>query len=205
MSLTRVRDIALSLMALVGLYLLYFAPDRDYGWIGNAILIGSAWITFYLWSKSAPLAGLSWSLGEQLATLSLAFTGVVAVFFVLKMQQMGWQVTDLKQPGVRSLGRNIVLMLVLSYVLMAALRARAGQEAVEDERDRQIAARAAAHAHIVLVVALIGLVLNLGFGGSVFASYATPLNIAHWLIGLLIASILAEHFSAVWQYRRDRA
>jgi len=198
----KLRNSLLALAVLAGVYLLYFTPDHDFGWIGNLLLLGSFWTVLYLWTHRAPDDVPAGSLGEQLAGLSLGVTAVIAGIFVFKLQAMGWQVTE---PGARSLSRGVVLMLVLSAVLASVLRRSAGQAAIRDERDQLIAARACAHAHIVLVVALIAVILNLGFGGSTLAGFAKPLNIAYWLIGLLILSSLSEHLSAVIQYRKDRA
>ena len=207
MKTLNIRDLVLAVVAAAAIYLLYFAPDRiagvDTGIAGSLILLGSGWLALYLWSRAMPVAGVAWSLGEQLASLSLAVTTAIAVLFVLKLGEAGWQVSR-DSPAAYSLGRNVLLMLVLWPVLGAAIKARAGAAAIEDERDREIAARAGSHAHIVLVVALVGLVLNLGFAGSAILAYATPFNIAHWLIGVLILSAVAENLSAVVQYRRDR-
>lgn len=207
MKTINVRDLLLAALAAVAIYLLYFAPDHvagiDAGIAGSLILLGAGWLTLYLWSRAKPVAGTAWSLGEQLATLSLGVTVAIAFLFILKLGEAGWQVSR-DDPAAYSLGRNVLLMLVLWPLLGAAIKARAGTAAIEDERDRDIAARAGSHAHIVLVIALVGLVLNLGFAGSGILAYATPFNVAHWLIGVLILSIVAENLSAVVQYRRDR-
>lgn len=87
-----------------------------------------------------------------------------------------------------------VLAAVAAYLMWLA----------QDERDRAIATRAGAHAYSVLAIAIVALIVQLGFGGAAFQALATPVSVAHWLIGLLILSTIAEHLSATLQYRRDQ-
>lgn len=56
----------------------------------------------------------------------------------------------------------------------------------------------------MLAIAIIALIVQLGFGGAAFQALANPVSVAHWLIGLLIVSAVAEHLSATLQYRRDQ-
>ena len=38
----------------------------------------------------------------------------------------------------------------------------------------------------MLAIAIVALIVQLGFGGAAFQAMATPVSVAHWLIGLLI-------------------
>jgi len=214
MKLPSIRVLFLDGLALLLLYMSFLAPDlpkeAQLGVLGNLILFAAIWFALYLWVRVRKVADDPRSLGEQLTGISLFFTVVVGAFYFWKLHQLGWQ-TSLADHHTRAIGRNVVMMLI-GFQIVRYIIARqhaaflgTGGEALEDERDSEIGARAGAHSHMFLVLALIALIVQLGFGGAAIADYATPVNIAHWLIGVLVMASAVEYGSAMWQYHRAGA
>ncbi len=214
MKLPSIRILFLDGLALLLMYLLFFAPDwpRDtiLGVLGNAIMLVSVWASLYVWMKVRKVANDTRSLGEQLTAISLFFTVAIGGFFFWKLHLLGWQ-TSLDDFHTRAVGRNVVIMLIGFQIVRHIITRQhaallgSGGEAMEDERDRQIGARADAHSHMLLVILIIVLIVQLAVGGDAIVRQATPLNVAHWLIGILILSSIAEYGSAMWQYHRANA
>ena len=102
------------------------------------------------------------------------------------------------------MGRVISLVLI-GWLVVAGIQRRREPGVLEDERDHAIRSSACSAAHSVLVLALIAVILLLGFLPHAQAAEATPLLIAHGLIGTLILSSLVEHATSLVLYRRDRA
>lgn len=214
MKLPSIRVLFLDGLALVLLYMLFFSPDlpkeAHLGVWGNLIILAAIWGALYAWVKVRKVANDTRSLGEQLAGISFFFMVVVGAFFFWRLHQLGWQ-TSLDDHHTRAIGRNVVMMLIgfyiVRYIITQQHRALLGTggEAMEDERDTEISARAGAHSHLFLIFAIIVLIVQLGFGGNVFQQYATPVNVAHWLIGILTLSSVVEYGSAMWQYHHINA
>ena len=214
MKLPSIRVLFLDGLALVLLYMLFLSPDlpkdAHLGVLGNLIILVAIWGALFAWVKVRKVADDSRSLGEQLAGISLFFTAAVGAFFFWKLHQLGWQ-TGLEDHHTRAVGRNVVIMLIGFYIVRYIITQQhqallgTGGEAMEDERDSGIDAKAGAHCHLFLVFAIIVLIVQLAFGGNAIQQYATPINIAHWLIGILVVSSVVEHASAMWQYHRANA
>ena len=66
-------------------------------------------------------------------------------------------------PHAGAVARNLVLLLVAWTVLSSTLAARWKGRVEEDERDREIAARAAGWGRGALVLCLVGIAVMLGF------------------------------------------
>lgn len=207
MAILHSRNIPSFCFALLALYLLWLAPDQIYGIdsgiAGSAILLGTAWLTLWLWWGVRDLAAEYASLSQQLAGIGLVFSTAIGISFAMRLHASDWTL-DATAASTWQMGRNVLLMLILWPVSAAVLRGLRRDEGIEDERDRAVAARAAAHGYTVLGIALVVLIVQLGFGGVEFQALATPLSIAHWLIGLLILATIGEHLSATLQYRRDQ-
>lgn len=194
-------------LASLAAWLMWLAPDRvfgiDAGLLGSLILLATGWLVVWLWWRVREVAEDYASLGQQLAGLGLFFSAAIGLSFALRLHELGWTLPDEAARNF-ALGRNVLLMLILWPVSAAILRALRGDDGLEDERDRAIAARACAHAYTVLAIALVALIVQLGFGGEPMRALATPVSVAHWLIGLLIVATIAEHLSAILQYRRQQ-
>lgn len=201
------RNLPAGALAVVALYLMWLAPDRIYGIdsgaLGSGILLATAWLVIWLWWRVRDAAAEYASLGQQLAALGLFFSIAIGISFASRLHASGWTL-DAAAADAWKLGRNVLLMLILWPISAAILRSLRRDDGIEDERDRAIAARASAHAYAVLAIALVALVVQLGFGGVAFQALATPFSIAHWLIGLLLLATVAEHLSATLQYRSQQ-
>lgn len=203
MTLMHARNLPAAALAALAAYLMWLAPDRvfgiDSGVLGSILLLATAWLVVWLWQRVRDVAEEYASLGQQLALLGFGFSLAIGISFFA----LGWTLdSDAAETWV--LGRNVLLMLILWPVSAAILRGLRRDDGIEDERNRTIATRASAHAYSVLAIALIALIVQLGFGGAGFQALANPVSVAHWLIGLLIVSSVAEHLSAILQYRRDQ-
>lgn len=214
MKFPSIRVLFLDGLGLVLLYMLFLSPDlpgdAHLGVFGSLIILLAIWGALYAWMKVRKVADDTRSLGEQLAGVSFFFTCAVGAFFFWKLHQLGWQ-TSLSDHHTRAIGRNVVMMLIGFYIVRHLITQQhrqllgTGGEAMEDERDREIGASAGAHSHLFLIFAIIVLIVQLAFGGSAIQPYATPINIAHGLIGLLVMSSVVEYGSAMWQYHRTNA
>lgn len=207
MNLMHVRNLPAAALSMLAAYLLWLAPGRvfgiDSGMLGSALLLATAWLLVWLWRSVGKCAEDAVSLGQQLALLGFGFSAAIGISFCARLQRLGWTL-DADAAEAWVLGRNVLLMLILWPISAAILRWLRRDDGITDERDRTIATRATAHAYSVLVIALIALILQLGFGGETVQLAATPISVAHWLIGLLILSSVAEHLSATLQYWREQ-
>ncbi len=207
MTLMHARNLPAAALAALAAYLMWLAPDRvfgiDSGVLGSILLLATAWLVVWLWHRVRDVAEEYASLGQQLALLGFGFSLAIGISFFARLNRLGWTL-DADAAETWVLGRNVLLMLILWPVSAAILRGLRRDDGIEDERDRTIATRASAHAYSVLAIALIALIVQLGFGGAGFQALANPVSVAHWLIGLLIVSSVAEHLSAILQYRRDQ-
>jgi hypothetical protein len=205
MTLNHPRNLPAAVLAALAVYLMWLAPDRvfgmDSGLLGSIVLLGTAWLVVWLWRRVRDVAEDYTSLGQQLAVLGLVFSVAIGISFCARLRQNGWTVDA---AASWTLGRNVLLMLILWPVSAGILRALRRDDGIEDERDRAIATRASAHAYSALALMLVALIVQLGFGGAALREAATPTSVAHWLIGVLLLSTVVEHLSATLQYRRDQ-
>lgn len=205
MTLSHPRNLPAAVLAALAVYLMWLAPDRvfgvDSGLLGSSVLLATAWLVVWLWRRVRDVAEDYTSLGEQLAVLGLVFSVAIGISFCARLRQLGWTVDA---AAAWTLGRNVLLMLILWPLSAGILRALRRDDGIEDERDRAIATRASAHAYSALALMLVALIVQLGFGGATVRAAATPTSVAHWLIGVLALSTVVEHLSATLQYRRDQ-
>lgn len=205
MRILHTRNLPALALAGVAVYLMWLAPDRvfgiDTGLLGSGVLLATAWLVIWLWSRVRELAEEYASLSQQLAGLGLVFSLAIGASFFAQLHAGGWVVAD---DAPWRLGRNVLLMLILWPVSAGILRGLRRDEGIEDERDRGIDARAGAHAHAVLVGAVIAAIIQLGYGAPALPAAPNPLTVAHWLIGALIVASVTEHLSATLQYWRQQ-
>jgi uncharacterized membrane protein len=193
-------------LGLISLGLMYFAPDSPghvgLGSLGSAGLLLSVWYGLYLWSSQSALTPGTAAPGERQALISLCAMTLIAAYFSWTLYRVGSAI-DLHEQQVRALGHGTSL-IVIGWLVVASIQRWREPGVIEDERDRAIRASACGASHTVLVMALIGAILLLGFLPQSLAAAATPLLIAHGLIGALILSALVEHATSLALYRRDR-
>jgi uncharacterized membrane protein len=208
MSRQRGLFIGLVLVAAAGLWLLLAGPSKvlgiDTGNAGVGLLVTVTWVSLYAVSRM-PTGGLEneVSPGEWRAWIALGFTAAIAAYAIANAQVFQgaplWQ-----NPDANRVGRNIALLAIAWAILSQVLQARWRGKVQEDERDRQIEARANVSARISLSVYVIGLAVMFGFSPAAKLAWAPPPMIAHLLIVGLILSCLIEWGVTAVSYWRDR-
>ena len=208
------RLFLVDLVALLIILGLYLGPDFGGSWLGGILVFAAIGATLYGWILLHRRLGDTRSLNEQLSGIGLVFVAAITLSFFWGLHQLGWQ-TDLNEPGTRALGWNAVTLLIGYWILSAVIEQQqrgllgAGGEAMEDERDRDINARAASVGYTALIIGVIALIMIIKIAaGSTFVGreiplFDTPINIAHALIGVLLLATLIECATEVWLYRRD--
>jgi drug/metabolite transporter (DMT)-like permease len=200
--------IGLMMIGAVAIWLLFAGPANvlgvDTGNAGVLLLILVGWGALYLVSR-IPDAGLveSMSRGEWRAWLGCAFAVVIGVYSLVHAPAFqGPPLTH--NPDANHVGRNVVMMLV-SWMIFARVLDQGWRGGVrEDERDREIAARATGWARMTLVVLAIAMAVLLSFSPAERLAWAPPPMIGHLLIVGLIVSCVVEYVVTALSYWRDR-
>lgn len=192
---------------LITVALFLWPPVDTLGLVGAALAMGAIWLTLYLWMRVRHVSEDERSLNEQLAGLGFVFVAVITAMFFWQLHALGWQTNLVVSLGI---GKNAFMMLVGFWIFSAIVTDQHKRllgtrgEPLEDERDTAIRNKAYYHGYSLLVIAVVALIIHLGFNPTV-KTYATPINVAHWLIGILMISTLIENGSMLWQYRATSA
>lgn len=208
MTLHRWGWVGLLAVAGLALWLLLAGPGEllgiDAGNAGMALLIGTAWASlFALYRLPRGDAEKGVSPGEWKAWTGTAFMALAIVYFLSKAHV--FQVAPIfENPDAAAVGRNLVLLLVAWAVLSGVMASRWKGEVEEDERDREIAVRAAGWGRGALMFCVIGIALMLAFSPAEKLRWATPLMIANLLVFALMWGWLFEYAATSVQYWRDR-
>jgi uncharacterized membrane protein len=191
-----------------GLWLLLAGPSKvlgiDTGNAGVALLVTVTWVSLHAVSRM-PAGGLEneVSPGEWRAWIAFGFTAAIAAYAIAHAHVFEgpplWQ-----NPDANRVGSNIALLAIAWAILSQVLQARWRGKVQEDERDRQIEARANVSARMTLSVYVIGLAVMFGFSPAAKLAWAPPPMIAHLLIVGLILSCLIEYGVTAASYWRDR-
>lgn len=190
------------------LWLLLAGPaavlGRDAGRIGMALLVGSAWGLLYAVSRMPreALAG-SASPAEWQARVGAGFTAVAMAYFFAKMHVFNDAAIP-HNPDATAVGRNLVLLLIAWAILSNVLASRLKGAVEADERDREIAARAAGWGRSALIFCIVGIAVMLGFSPPHRLEWATPLMVGNLLVFALMWGWLCEYVATLVYYRRDR-
>lgn len=196
------------LVAVAGLafWLLLAGPNNILGWdsgnVGVVLAATVAWVSLYGVSV-APRGALDETVSpsEWKAWIGLGFNLLVAVYLLAKADVIAAAV-DRQDLG--AVGRNVVMLLIAWSVLLWTLESRWKHQVIEDERDRNIAERAASWGRGALVFWVIGLAVMFGVSPPDRLAWATPIVIAHLLIFSLIWSCIVEYAVIGAAYWRDR-
>lgn len=194
--------VGLLVAAALAVWLLLAAPAKlsgiDTGQVGFALLVTVAWISLYAISRM-PRSELenAASPAEWKARAGFGFM-FVALLYLLRNMPIALD------SDVRSIPRELMMLLIAWIVLSWIIRARWKDEVQEDERDRDIAARAGGCGRGALVFCVITIVVTLGLSPSEKLAWATPLVVANMLVIGLVWSSLLEHAAAAVHYGRDR-
>jgi hypothetical protein len=194
------------LLALVSFWVLLAGPEEilglDLGGFGIGLASLTAWLALHGISV-APKGELddAVSPGEWRAWIGAGFTVLVAGYLFARRDVIAGAI-DLHDLG--RIGRNIVLLLIAWAVVSQVLQWRWKDRVLADERDRDIAVRAAAWGRMATVVAMIGIAATLGLTPAARLAWATPIVVAHLLIFALVVSCLVEYAVTGVSYWQDR-
>ena len=174
----------------------------DLGGLGFGLLVLVAWASVHAIS-AAPRGELddAVSPGEWRAWIGFGFSLAVMVYLLLKSDVIA-AAGDPRDLG--RIGRNIVLLLISWAVVSHVLSWRWKGKVLEDERDRDIAVRAAGWGRGALVFCVIGIAVTLGLTPAARLAWATPIVVAHLLVFALVWHGLVEYFVTAVSYWRDR-
>lgn len=179
-------------------------PGWDTGRIGMVLLVGSAWGLLYAVSRTPreALAG-SASPAEWQARVGAGFTAIAMAYFLAKMHVFNAAAIP-RNPDAAAVGRNLVMLLIAWAILSNVLASRWKGAVDADERDREIAARAAGWGRGALIFCIIGIAVMLVFSPAHRLEWATPSTIGNLLVFALMWGWLCEHVATLVHYRRDR-
>lgn len=200
--------LALLLAGACATWLLLAGPDRvlglDAGNLGVALLITVSWSALVVASRRAP-RGIETAIapGEWRAWIALAFSAVIAAYALVHAGAFQgpplWQ-----NPEAQRVGRTIALLIVAWLILFAVLRRRWQGRVQEDERDREIAAKAEEWGRGALTFGVVAVAVTIGFSPPERLQWASHLMIAHLLVLALIFGVLFEYAYSALAYWRDR-
>lgn len=189
-------------------WLLLAGPDRmlgiDTGPLGVTVLVAVAWTSLLAVSR-LPHQGIEAAVapGEWRAWIAFAFTAVIAAYALVHAGAFQgpplWQ-----NPDAQRVGRTIALLLVAWLILFAVLRRRWQGRVQEDERDREIAAKAEEWGRGALTFGVVAVAVTIGFSPPETLRWASHPMIAHLLVLTLIFGVLFEYAYSALAYWRDR-
>ncbi|MGY1425275.1 hypothetical protein [Lysobacter sp. A289] len=208
MTIRRWGSLGLLLLAMFAFWLLLASPESllgiDTGNVGMVLLITVAWVSLFAASRlPRDTVTQAASPGEWKAWIGTAFMAAAVAYFASNADVF-LAATVWNDSGTRRVVRNLVLLLIAWNVLSSVLATRWKGAVAEDERDREIAAKAVGWARTGLVVFGIGLAVTLGLSPPDRLQWASHLVIANLLIFGMMASCLIEYVAIAVFYWRDR-
>jgi len=198
------------LLAVAGLalWLLIASPSAvlgfDGGKIGVALLVATAWVSLWRLQRlpRAEFEGRA-APAEWRAWIGLGFMAVAVAYYLAKLQ--AFQGAEIwRNPEAGAVGRHLVLLLVAWAVLSQLLSSRWQGAVEEDERDREIARRAADWGRGALTLSVIAMAVTLGFSPAARLDWATPAMVSSLLVFALMCGWLFEYAASAVHYWRDR-
>ncbi|MCJ0826008.1 hypothetical protein MQC88_08570 [Luteimonas sp. 50] len=193
----------------VAFWLLLAGPSRllgvDAGQAGTALLVTVAWVSMYRVSRlPGDELGAAASPAEWKAWIGAGFMLAAIVYFLAKIEVFA-AAGVFADADASAVARNLVLLLVAWSVLSTVLASRWKGAVEEDERDRAIAARAAAWGRGALVVAVIMLAVALGLSPASRLQWASHFMVANLLVLAVMWGCLFEYAAGAvlhWRARR---
>lgn len=193
----------------IAFWLLLAGPSRllgvDAGQAGTALLVTVAWVSMYRVSRlPGDELGAAASPAEWKAWIGAGFMLVAIAYFVAKIEVFA-AAKVFADADASAVARNLVLLLVAWSVLSTVIASRWKGAVEEDERDRDIAARAAAWGRGALVVAVIMLAVALGLSPASRLQWASHFMVANLLVLAVMWGCLFEYAAGAvlhWRARR---
>lgn len=198
--------LGLVVLASVSFWLLLAGPDRvlglDTGNLGIGLATLVAWSSLYR-VMTAPRGELDETVSpaEWQAWIGFGFIALMIAYLLAKADVIAGA-TDLRDLG--AVGRSVAMLLVSWAVLAWHLGQRWKDVVREDERDREIAIRAAGWGRGAMVFVVIGVIVTLGLTPAARLAWATPIVVAHLLVFALLWGSLVECAVAAGMHWRDR-
>lgn len=204
----RWATLGLLLLAMFALWLLMAGPRSllglDSGNVGMVLLITAAWVSLFAVSRlPRDAVAETASPGEWNAWIGTAFMAA-AVAYLVSNADAFMAATVWNDPVAGRIVRNLVVLLIAWSVLRGVLARRWSEAVAEDERDREIAAKAVGWGRFGLVAFCVGMAGLLGVSPEDRLQWATHLVIANLLILGLMLSCLLEYVGTAVYYWRDR-
>jgi phosphatidylglycerophosphate synthase len=193
-------------LAFVAFWMLLAGPDKvlgvDLGGFGIGLAALVAWSAIHGISV-APRGELDETVspGEWRAWIGLAFSLLVGAYLFAKSDVIA-SVADYRDLG--KIGRNVVLLVVAWAVVSQVLEWRWKDKVLEDERDREIAVRAANWGRYATVIAVLGIAVMLGLSPAAKLAWASHIVIAHLLVFALVWGSVMEYAVTALSHWRDR-
>jgi len=200
----------LLMAAVLALWLLFEEPPGrvlglDMGQLGMALLVCTAGVALYAADRALGKGFESAaSPGEWKAHRGFWFLLTIALFSLISVEMLGHEPVIVLGPDARAVSRNLVMLVGAWLLLSRVTRARWQHEVQEDERDREIAARASRWGRGGLMFCVIAMAVTLGFSPSERLVWATPVMTANLLVYSLMLGGLLEYGAATVYYWRDR-
>ena len=193
----------------IAFWLLLAGPSRllgvDAGEAGTALLVTVAWVSMYRVSRlPGDELGAAASPAEWKAWIGAGFMLVAIAYFVAKIEVFA-AAKVFADADASAVARNLVLLLVAWSVLSTVIASRWKGAVEEDERDRDIAARAAAWGRGALVLAVIMLAVALGLSPASRLQWASHFLVANLLVLAVMWGCLFEYAAGAvlhWRARR---
>ena len=195
-------------LALVAFWMLLAGPEQllgiDVGGLGFGLTVLVAWSAIYGIS-AAPRGELDVvvSPSEWRAWIGLGFSLLVGAYLLAKGDIIA-SVTDYRDLG--KIGRNVVLLVISWAVVSQVLEWRWKGQVLEDERDREIAVRAAGWGRSATVFVVFGIAVMLALSPAAKLAWASHIVIAHLLVFALVWGSVTEYaVTALSHWRARRA
>ena len=209
MSLRRWGSAGLLAVAGIAFWLLLAGPSDllglDTGQAGTALLVTVAWVSMYLVSRlPGDELGAAASPAEWKAWIGAGFMLAAIGYFLAKIEVFA-AAKVFADADASAVARNLVLLLVAWSILSTVMASRWKGAVEEDERDRGIAARAAAWGRGALVVAVIMLAVTLGLSPASRLQWASHFMVANLLVLAVMWGCLFEYAAGAvlhWRARR---
>lgn len=196
--------------AALGTVGMFFGPDGwnglDIGPLGATVLYAAlCTLVIHLARHADGIFPEGTALAERQAWVALVFGVLIAFHFVnflAALPALGDAADRIVNPASRRFAINLGLLLSGWIVVSGLLRAQ-NAEAVElDERDLRIEHAAGRVASGLMAAMMVGLVVVLASFPDPLRPMMRPLIVASALIGLLLASAIAQNLYSVLSYRR---
>ena len=207
MQMRRWHVLGLAGIALPALWLLLAGPDRvlgiDTGHVGMVLLVTAMWSSLLALSKLPRGEGeAAIAPGEWKAWIGTGFM-LLAVAYVLGKAEL-FAGADFGNVHAQAVARNLVMLLIAWIVLSRVIAARWNGGVEEDERDREIAAKASGWGRGALAGCIVFYAVLLGVSPPERLQWATHFMVANMLVFALMLGWLVEYAATAVMYLRDR-